>query len=309
MRLHVLGVAAGGGFPQWNCACDLCARCRRDEGPTPTSHAGIAVRGDDGSHCLANATPDVHAQIEATPELWPTRAAAGAPLPARGTPIASVVLTDAEFDHTIGLLLLREGAALDVWGTPAVLEILAEDFPVRRLVDRYAEFRWRELTPGKPARVVPGVDVTPFVISDRTPRFAARPEAPGAVVALRFDDPATGGSALWAPQVPAWTDEVRDAVAAVDVAFVDGTFWNADELIRTGAGTLAAPAMGHLPVGGHGGIAQELSATGTRQPPRPRRYLAHINNTNPILDPRSPQRAHLGVRGIEIAPSGTSLDL
>jgi pyrroloquinoline quinone biosynthesis protein B len=306
MRLHVLGVAAGGGFPQWNCACDLCTRCRRGEGPTPTSHAGIAVRGDDGRYCLANATPDVHAQIEATPELWPTPAPEGAALPARGTPIASVVLTDAEFDHTIGLLLLREGASLDVWGTPAVLEILAEDFPVRRLLDRYAEFRWRELTQGKPAPVLPGVTVTPFAISDRAPRFSSRPDRPAAVVALCFENPSTGKRALWAPQVPAWTDEVRAAVAEVDVAFIDGTFWTADELIRTGAGTLAAPAMGHLPVGGDGGIAEELPATG---PPALRRYLAHINNTNPILDPRSPERAHLGVRGIEIAPSGTSLDL
>jgi coenzyme PQQ biosynthesis protein B len=311
MRLHVLGVAAGGGFPQWNCACDLCDRCRRGGGPRASSHAGIAVRGDDGGWCLANATPDVHAQIEATPELWPTPAAAGdaSPLRARSTPIASVVLTDAEFDHTIGLLLLREGAALDVWGTPAVLEVLAEDFPVRRLVDRYADFRWRELTPGKAAPVLPGVDVTPFAISDRAPRFSSRPDRPDAVVALRFESTATGGSALWSPQVPAWTDEVRDAVADVDVAFIDGTFWTADELARTGAGSLAAPAMGHLPVGGPDGIAARLAATGGTAGDRPRRLLAHINNTNPILDPGSPQRAELDALGIEIAPSGTSLDL
>jgi pyrroloquinoline quinone biosynthesis protein B len=298
MRLHVLGVAAGGGFPQWNCACDLCSRSRRGDGPPPSTHAGIAVRGDDGGGwCLANATPDIHVQIEAAPELWPGPGA-------RSTPISSVVLTDAEFDHTIGLLLLREGADLDVWATPTVLEILAEDFPVRRLVERYARFRWRELTPGKAAPVVPGVAVTPLTISDRTPRFAGRPDGPDAVVALRYEDLSSGGTALWAPQIPAWTYAVRDAVAGVDIAFVDGTFWTADELERTGTGTLAAPAMGHLPLGGTGGIAEKLAAA-----PTPRRLLAHINNTNPILDPASPERAQLVALGIEIAPSGTSLDL
>jgi pyrroloquinoline quinone biosynthesis protein B len=296
MRLRVLGVAAGGGFPQWNCACDLCARCRSGDGPRATSHAGIAVRGDDDRWCLANATPDVHAQIEADPDLWPA--------PPRATPITSVVLTDAEFDHTIGLLLLREGATLDVWGTPAVLGILAEDFPVRRLVERYAEFRWRELTPGKPAAVLAGVDVTPIAVSDRAPRFASSPDQPDAVVALRFEDRTTGGSALWAPQVPAWTDAIRDAVAGVDVAFIDGTFWTGDELPRTKTGTRPAHAMGHLPVGGPGGIAEELARL-----PTGRALLAHINNTNPILDPDSPERASLAAQGIEVAPSGTSLDL
>jgi pyrroloquinoline quinone biosynthesis protein B len=305
MRIHVLGVAAGGGFPQWNCACELCARCRRGEGPQASTHACIAVRGDDGQGggwCLANATPDVHTQIEANEELWP----GGTGEDPRSTPISAVVLTDAEFDHTIGLLLLREGAALDVWGTPAVLEILAEDFPVRRLVERYASFRWRELTPGKPAPVIPGVEVTPLAVSDRAPRFSSRPERPDAVVALRFEDRSSGGSVLWAPQVPAWTDDVRDAVAGADLAFVDGTFWTGDELARSGTGNRPAHEMGHLPLSGPGGLAEHLATTierGTRP------LLAHINNTNPILDPRSPERAHLDALGIEIAPSGTSIDL
>jgi pyrroloquinoline quinone biosynthesis protein B len=300
MRIQVLGVAAGGGFPQWNCACDLCARCRRGEGPEPTTHAGIAVRGDGGGGWwLANATPDVLAQIEAHPDLWPGPAA-------RSTPITSVVLTDAEFDHTIGLLLLREGASLDVWATPAVLDILHDDFPVRRLVERYASFHWRELTPGEPAEVVPGVDVTPLAISDRCPRFSREPERPDAVVALRIEDRSSGGSALWSPQVGAWTDEIRDAVAGVDVAFVDGTFWVGDELSGAGAGTRGAAAMGHLPLSGPDGLAAHYAATGGDGV---RRLLAHINNTNPILDPASPERAELAALGIEIAPSGTSLDL
>jgi pyrroloquinoline quinone biosynthesis protein B len=297
MRLDVLGVAAGGGFPQWNCACGLCDRCRRGDRLSPSTHACLAVRGDDARWCLANATPDVHTQIEQHPDLWPGPGV-------RSSPIASVVLTDAEFDHTIGLLLLREGAELDVWGTPAVLEILAGDFPVKRLLERYARFSWRELTPGKPAEVLPGVAVTPITISDRTPRFASHPGMPDAVVALRYENPATGAAALWAPQVGEWNDDVRAAIDGVDVAFVDGTFWTADELVRTGTGNLLAPAMGHLPVGVPGGIAEALGST-----PVPRRYLAHINNTNPILDPDSPERAALAAAGVEIAPSGTSIEL
>lgn len=296
MKLRLLGIAAGGGFPQWNCACQQCEQCRQADGSSASTHACIAVRGLDNGWTLLNATPDVHAQIEGERELWPGPSV-------RSSPVSGVILTDAEFDHTIGLLHLREGASLDVWATPAVIELLSTEFPIRDLVSCYADFRWNPMEPGQAMTVGKGFTVTAFTVSDRAPRYSARRRLPDAVVALRLTDQISGKTSVWAPQVPSWS-AISSCIDGADVVFVDGTFWSDEELIHAGAGDLPAEAMGHLAVGGDAGIAQELSRANVG-----RRLLVHINNTNPILDPCSMERRTLSELGIEVAPAGLNLEL
>jgi pyrroloquinoline quinone biosynthesis protein B len=262
----------------------------------PSTHACLAVSGGGKRWWLVNATPDVHHQIHATSVLHPGPGV-------RESPLAGVVLTDAEFDHTIGLLMLREGAELDVWGTTSVLDTLEREFPVRRLLDRYARLTWRALTPGLGVTLDEGLHLTAIDLGDRLPRYSEKARAAGAVVAYLFENPASGRRALWAPQVGGWSDSLLAALERADVAFVDGTFWSADELVRTGTGALDASDMGHLPVGGTGGVAQRLAAVAASA------YLVHVNNTNPVLDPASSERRQLDELGVAVPDAGLTLEL
>lgn len=306
MLARVLGVAAGGGYPQWNCACGQCARARAGAA-APGLHAALAVSATGDRWYLVNATPDVARQIEQNAVLHP------GPGP-RQTPVAGVVLTDAEFDHTIGLLMLREGAQLDVYATAPVLRCLEDDFPVRRLVRDYADFRWHTVAVDVSFTLPHGLSVTLFPVADKKPRYAGRsaPE-PGAVTGCRIEDPNTGGRLVWAPQVGRFDERLRAELDAADCALVDGTFWTEHEMADAGVGRLPAAAMGHLPLGGDGGdggdnggggLAAMFAATSAG-----RKLLTHINNTNPVNDPLSEQRRVLAALGVEVAHAGLSLEL
>jgi pyrroloquinoline quinone biosynthesis protein B len=199
---------------------------------------------------------------------------------------------------------LREGASLDVWAAPSVLELLAAEFPVRDLLSRYADFRWKELPVGRPVDVEVGITVEAIPVADRAPRYSRRPNLPGAVVAVRIADAVTRRTAVWMPQVPSWSAEVEAALRGTEAAYVDGTFWSADELVRTDTGHRLAGDMGHLPVGGVGGIAANLAGSSV-----PRKLMVHINNTNPILDPSSTERQALSAAGIEVPPDDLVITL
>lgn len=297
MRCHCLGVAAGGGFPQWNCACAGC-RTARAKPETASTHAGIAVSGTGERWFLLNATPDVHHQIAADPALHPGPGV-------RATPVAGVLLTDAEFDHTIGLLMLREESTLTVYGTAPVLTALTSSFPVRDLLSDYARIEWSRIDVGKPLHLDERLRVTAFATGAKPPRYVgeARP-SPEWEVGFRLEDTETGGTVVYAPTLPRWDEEFAGQVASADCVFLDGTFWTDDEMSGQGAGSRTGRSMGHMPVGGADGSARALAALSAK-----RKIYTHINNTNPMLDEGSGERQWLTSLGIEVGRAGLEVEV
>ncbi|MGW4523838.1 pyrroloquinoline quinone biosynthesis protein PqqB [Amycolatopsis sp. NPDC004378] len=300
--VHCLGAAAGGGYPQWNCACAGCRKARAKP-EAATNHAGIAVSGDGERWFLLNATPDVHHQIAADPALHPGPGI-------RETPVAGVLLTDAEFDHTIGLLVLREGSALTVYGTAPVLEALTSFFPVRELLGDYADLTWSRIDVGTPLDLDDRVRATAFLTGSKAPRYVGSSRhAPQRATAeweigFRLEDKVTGGTVVYAPTLPRWDADFARQVASADCVFVDGTFWTDDEMSCRGAGSRTGRSMGHLPVGGADGSARALAALTAK-----RKIYTHINNTNPILDEGSQERQWLTSLGIEVGRAGLEVEV
>src|SRR5579859_1735273 len=282
MHLRLLGAAAGGGFPQWNCACRLCSEARATPDLVPPSrHCSLAVSATGERWYLLGAAPDVREQIESTPDLQ------AGPGP-RDTPIAGVLLCDAELDHTLGLLVLREGATLHIHGTRPVLAALDGPLPIRRLLSDYAKHTWIVVEPGVAFPVDGGrLQATAIALGHKRPRYARElPADEGWVVGYRIVDLVSGGSVLFAPSVEEWTPALEEALDGSTCALLDGTFWTEDEMARSGAGTTPASVMGHLPITGPGGSAARFSRSAAA-----RKIYAHVNNTNPILDRRSPEHA------------------
>ncbi|MCC3773749.1 pyrroloquinoline quinone biosynthesis protein PqqB [Streptomyces sp. UNOB3_S3] len=295
MRLRILGTAAGGGLPQWNCACPGCARARAAGPRAWRTQECLAVSVSPDAWYLVNASPDDRAQILAAPGLAP-------PDGTRHTPLRGVLLTDGELDHTAGLLALREGAALDLYAPPAVLDALDGPFPLRTLLAPYGSARWHAVGsgPGEDALLLDGgrLRVTPVPVSDKRPRYASGTVAPGPwVVAYRFDDTATGGAAVYAPSLARWPDTLDAALAGADCLILDGTFWSEDEMG-------GARAMGHLPVDGPGGTLVRL-----RDHQDVRCLYTHLNNTNPLADPASPERTALVGTPVEVPSDGMEIEL
>ncbi len=224
----------------------------------------------------------------------------------RQTPLRTILLTDAELDHALGLLLLREGTALDVYGTATVFDALAEAFPLQRLLQHYAPIRWHEVKLHSALHLEDGkLRVTAFHLGRKRPRFADHSTSGDDwVVGYRLEDVETKGVAVYAPAIECWSPELASELAAAQCAFVDGTFWTEDEMIRAGAGRLTARQMGHLPIDGPGGSAQHLSALGLK-----RIIYVHINNTNPVLDDHSPERRALVEKGIEVGWDGMEAEV
>ncbi|HEX2133135.1 MAG TPA: pyrroloquinoline quinone biosynthesis protein PqqB, partial [Actinophytocola sp.] len=271
MRVRLLGTAAGGGFPQWNCACPLCSACRAGSPDVPArTQDCLAISPDGREWYLLNASPDIRAQLIAEPALAP------GPGP-RDTPLRGVLLTDAELDHALGLMLLREGGGLSVWAPPAVRHALADGFPIRDVVARYGQWRWHPA-----GSAVAGLDVATLAVSDKRPKYARDSTAAGPwVVAYRISDPVTGGSLVYAPCLASWPPDFDEFVAGATCVLLDGTFYSAREMTGTGTGTAAQRAMGHVPIDGpDGSLARirSLATSGTRW------MYTHLNNTNPVLD-------------------------
>ncbi|MER8062312.1 MULTISPECIES: pyrroloquinoline quinone biosynthesis protein PqqB [unclassified Streptomyces] len=298
MKAILLGTAAGGGFPQWNCACALCGRCRRGELPTRSQEC-VAVSGDGRAWWLLNASPDIRTQLLAAPALLP------GPGP-RDTPVRGVLLTDAEVDHALGLAVLRGGTGLTVHAAPPVRAALTADLPVRGLLDRYAPWKWRDGTVPGGFALAGGLTVTAHPLGAKAPKYvdAPDPDAPW-VCAYRIEDRATGGTLVYAPCLAAWPDGFDDLLASATCALLDGTFFSADELGTAVSSRHAGQSlMGHLPVAGPGGSLAALA-----RHPGLRRIYTHLNNTNPLLDPSSAARAAVREAGVEVLPDGSELFL
>ncbi|MDQ6744181.1 MAG: pyrroloquinoline quinone biosynthesis protein PqqB [Candidatus Dormibacteraeota bacterium] len=298
MRLRLLGSSAGGGLPQWNCACPMCTTARSNPGRVnPRQHCSLAFSGFGEEWYLIGAGPDVRLQIESFPPLTP------GPEPRR-TPLRGVLLPDAELDHTIGLLVLREGSPFDVYGTAPMLAALDGAFPVRRLLEAYTATRWLEVSVGKPLSLENGrLTVVAFPTGARRPRYAAGCAVDGHWrVGYSIADTQSGGAAVFAPSVEYWSPELEDALADADCAFVDGTFWSENEMDVTGRRARPAAGAGHLPIAGPAGSAARLAGSGAG-----RHIYVHVNNTNPILDVRSPERRMLDELGLEVGQDGMEL--
>jgi len=303
VRIKVLGSAAGGGFPQWNCNCRNCAGVRAGTlRALPRSQSSIAVTDDGERWVLFNASPDILAQIQATPELQPRRAL-------RSSGIAAVALTDGQIDHVTGLLLLREGDRLPLYTTALVNEDLSEGFPVLRLLDHFCGVDWHRVAIDEnwfTIQGIEGIELRALPLVSKPAPFSPRRTAPqpGDNIGFVIRDRHSRRSVLYAPGLAEIDDRVSREMAGADCLLVDGTFWTDDEMISLGVGRKRAREIGHLPQAGHGGMIERL-----REFPNARRVLIHINNTNPILDEDSVERQTLEHEGIEVAFDGMELTL
>ena len=306
MRISVLGSSAGGGFPQWNCNCRNCAgvrsgavRCK------PRTQSSIFVRPDDSPDgVLFNASPDILEQIRAKPALQPARGL-------RDTAIAGVVLMDGQIDHATGLFMLRErNSKLPLWCTDPVAEDLSQGNPILRVLGHYCGVeRHRIELDGTPFRI-PGVEslsFKPLPLSSKPAPYSPHREQPvaGDNIGMLITDTTSGASAFYAPGLGAITAPVFDAMSGADAVLVDGTFWTDDEMPRLGLSRKTARDIGHLPQSGPGGMIEWLA----KLPAGTRRCLIHINNTNPILDEDSDERAELARAGIEVCEDGMEIVL
>ena len=305
MKIHVLGSAAGGGFPQWNCNCPQCAAVRG--GSTqhlPRTQSSIAVSANAQDWLLVNASPDVLQQIKSFPGLQPARAL-------RDTGIGAVMLMDAQIDHSTGLLMLRENRQpLQIWCHPLVREDLSTGNPLFKVLDHYCKVDWQALSlepQGFAIERVPGLRFAALPLISNAPPYSPHRDKPqdGDNIGLSVTDAASGKTLFYAPGLGRMEPHVWQAMEASDCVLVDGTLWTDDEMIALGASKKTSRSMGHMPQSGPDGMIEWLD----KLPAGVRKILIHINNTNPILDASSPQRQTLTQRGIEVAFDGMEITL
>jgi pyrroloquinoline quinone biosynthesis protein B len=295
MRVRIIGSAAGGGFPQWNCNCPVCAGARAGRA-TPRSQSSIVIRSGEEPWYLVNASPDLLGQLA---EL-PTDRSSGM----RSNPIAGVVLTDGEIDHTAGLLLLRESSApLRVYSTVEVRDALTERYPLLTMLEHYSGVDWRELRAGE-ATPLEGssLAVETFPTGGDAPLYMGGAPGPSAI-GLTVRDTTGGGALVYVPAIEELDETVSARLAEGDVVLADGTFFRHDDLVALGLGERDSWAMGHAPLTGEGGTLDALAALDARV------ALVHINNTNPILLEDSPERSEVEGRGLVISYDGLEMDL
>ena len=309
MFIRVLGSAAGGGFPQWNCGCDNCVEARRGGAAArvrPRTQESVAVSADGESWFLINCSPEIRAQVEGFAGLWPRAR--------RQSPIAGIFLTNGDLDHCLGLLSLRESHPLVVYATDAVRAGFTEGNVLYRTLARFPEqVTWRPLRLGEPqvagegmSTSASGLRVTAIPAPGKLPLHleASRAASPEDGIGLVFDDPRTGGRLAYFSGVAGPSADIARAVEGAGAVFFDGTFWSSDELIAAGLGTRRAEEMAHWPVGGPDGSLGFLARAGAG-----RRILIHINNTNPILREDGPERRAVAAAGVEVAEDGMELTL
>ena len=290
MKVRFLGTAAGGGLPQWNCACAGCVTARRTG--TGRTQDCLAVTGDGRAWYLLNASPDLRTQLVATPELAP-----GPGL--RDTPLRGVLCSSAELDHTLGLITLREATSLAIYATAPVRAALSGPFPAGPILARYTRVDWYDVGPGEPFLVDGGLMVTAITLGAKRPRYADGLPGEDWVVAYRIADAATGGVLVYAPCLAEWGEAFVAAIEGADVVVVDGTFLHDDEMTREAGGGRPASAMGHLPI----------EDTLGKLPSGTRFLYTHLNNTNPVARPDAPELSRLVAAGAEVAADGQLIEL
>lgn len=308
MKIKVLGSAAGGGYPQWNCNCNNCQAVRAGtKGYTARTQSSIAISDGSDNWILVNASPDILTQIKNTPELQPNRGP-------RDTGICAVMLMDAQIDHTTGLLMMREGQQpMRLYTTPAVWEDLTNGLPLVPTLGFYCGVKWVPLCTDceKPFTISPleSIKIHSIPLVSKAPPYSPSRYAQrvGDNIGLLIEDTNTGKKVFYAPGLEKITEDLLPYMEQADVLMVDGTFWTEDEMVKNGFSKKMAADMGHLPQSdiegqpGSGMIAQLEPFKNKR------RVLIHINNTNPILNEHGPERAQLSEHGIEVSYDGMEI--
>lgn len=296
MIAHILGSAAGGGVPQWNCGCRNCVRARLGEIPS-RSQSSIAVSADGESWILVNASVDIARQFAATPQFWITGV--------RRTPFVAILLTDANVDHTAGLGELRQQPqSFVVASTAVVRSLLVPQEPYSRF-DRPPN-RWLVFEPDEERDIAhaigesisAGLDIRAIEVPGLLPGYAGRRPAAGAVVAFLIRDRSSEARLLVAPVFAEFDEGLARIAERCDVILVDGSFYNDGELQSQGGVEKTARGLGHAPIDGEAGTLSRIAQM------RNRRIFVHLNNTNPVLDPLSEQASNLTALGCEVAYDG-----
>ncbi len=292
----VLGSAAGGAFPQWNCRCPVCALAwAGDKRVSPRTQASIAVSAGDGRWTLLNASPDLGQQIRATRALHPSGQL-------RGSPIDAVVLTGAEIDQITGLLSLRESTPFTLYATPSSHAAVAAN----AMFGALGAMARRAINPGERFMLAGNIEAELFMVPGKLPLYLEgdAPEigaetAANVGIELKRD----GARLIFVPGAAAVTPALRERFAKADVILFDGTLFTDDEMQRSHTGTKTGRRMGHMPIDGDGGALQALDSLNAR------RIFVHINNTNPIQIEGSAERAKVEAAGWQVAYDGMEIVL
>lgn len=289
MIVRVLGSAAGGGVPQWNCACENCTAARTGMAPRRTQ-SSIAISSDGEQWILVNCSPDIAQQIEAFAPLQPRQT--------RGTPIAGMLFTDANVDHLGGLAVLRQAGPhhFTLHSSQIVREIAASQPAFSPFTQ--PPHRWVDVKPDDEYEC-PGLLLRAFDVPGTTPGYAERKSVSGAVVAFEVRERSSDRTVLAAPVFSEMNAQLERAIARAAIAFLDGSFFYDDEMQRQGLSDKTARHLGHLPVGGEGGTLARLRNSSAQ-----RIVFTHLNNSNPMLDHASPEAALVRDTGAEVAFDG-----
>ncbi|WP_291868677.1 pyrroloquinoline quinone biosynthesis protein PqqB [Bradyrhizobium sp.] len=308
LRVVVLGAAAGGGVPQWNCGCPVCRAARNEHPELQSTQASIAVSADGEHWFLINASPDLRQQLIATPQLHPRAGKL------RHSPIAGVILTNGEIDAVAGLLSMREGSPFTIYAHRAVLAILADNsiFNVlnEKNVRRQPMETDRAFEPALPDQSPSGLEILPFAAPGKSAWYLEGKAHPagdsgaGDTLGLRIGDKATGKYFYFLAACAHVTDDLKSRLAGAPLIFFDGTVWRDDELIAAGLGNKTGVSMGHIAMSGDSGAIEALSGLGIG-----RKVFLHINNSNPALLHDSAERQAAERAGWQIPADGTEITL
>jgi pyrroloquinoline quinone biosynthesis protein B len=305
MHIQILGSAAGGRFPQWNCGCGNCTavRSKNFHGKARTQ-AQLALSADGSTWFLAGASPDLASQIESSPTLHPRAL--------RDSPIAGVVLASADLDHILGLLLLRELQPLRVYAAPSILRILRDENSMFGMLNRVEpQVVWTPMTPGAPFPLLSdgkdsGLHCEVHYLSGRYPKYVKSKDkdlaAEQATAALFFES-ASGKRVAYVPAVGSLSDALLEKINHADLLLFDGTFWSDDELQRVQGSGETAHQMGHIPVEESLCLLKDISIDVGRK------IFIHLNNTNPMLNEASPEHRTVRQTGWEVAEDNWQLEL
>ncbi len=296
LRVVVLGAAAGGGLPQWNCGCANCAAARAGRIPVQTQ-SSVAVSADGASWAVLNASPDIGRQILSQPVLHPTGP--------RVSPIRAVLLTNGDIDHVAGLLTLREKQPFALYATREIHGVLAEN-PIFSALDPALVGR-RTLALEEPAELVPGVEARLFAVPGKVPLYLE-----GETVETDLEGEQTVGveirdgarRAYYIPGCARLTADLAERLRGADLLLFDGTLWDDEEMIRLGLGQKTGRRMGHMPISGEGGSLAAFDGLGIA-----RRVYVHMNNSNPVLVPEGPERRAAEAAGWTVGQDGMEIAL
>ena len=303
MKIRVLGSAAGGGFPQWNCNCHNCHRLRhKTMNGKARTQSSIAVSTDEKNWLLFNTSPDIRAQLESFPAIQPKEGV-------RDTGIKAIMLIDSQIDHSTGMLMLREGKPLEIYCSDMVKQDLSTGFPLFKMLEDYCTINHHSVPLDGSSFTIPGIDDLRFYthsLKSKAPPYSPHRHDPhdGDNIGVIIEQISTGKKVYYSPGLGEIEPHVMDAMQTVDCLLVDGTFWTDDEMPQQGISPKKAREIGHLPQSGAGGMIEVLSRV-----TKARKILIHINNTNPILDEDSDQRKTLAEEGIEVAYDGLEIIL